>query len=367
MRRWTLVLVGAALGACQFPALPPIETDASATDGALAPDADVAACTPATDLSSDPNHCGRCDRGCGGGTCVLGECQPVELARDIPGLKKLAVADDAIYWTETRRVASCPLPEGCRLAPRGVGEPFDRLGALAVAGDQVLFVGCTAGADSCDDAHRLFRCPASGCPLQPQSLTFTTGDFTQLEVDAGFVAALYPPVAVSVCQLGDCAATRRVLDRQVFGAEITAMDTDSGFVVVDVPLGLRACPLSGPCDAPSTIADTADVNGAFEIFAGRLFWVVTVGIPEIRSCEIARCSSASFVRDSGIAELVADDTGLYWISTTNGTIRHCPLAGCPPGGANYVARNVSNHVNLALGPGFVYYSVGGSVFRVAKP
>ena len=65
----------------------------SATSGADTADACAA------DVSSDPNNCGTCGHSCLGGTCVLGDCQPMTLATT-HGSVAIAVDSTNIYWAD---------------------------------------------------------------------------------------------------------------------------------------------------------------------------------------------------------------------------------------------------------------------------
>jgi hypothetical protein len=327
-------------------------------------------CTAATDLASDPRHCGRCDHDCGGAACVQGECQPLELARDIPDLRKIAVTDTAIYWIETRRIASCPLPQGCVLAPRSVADPYDRLDLLAVQGDALFFAGCSAGADSCDDRHRLFECPTSGCPLDPRIHMSTDLAFTQLEAGAGHLFLLDDRPEVFRCAVDDCSGTATRYGSAVFGSAMRSLALDGETLYVDVEGDLRTCPVADGCATPRTLMGTASIDAPFVVRNGLAFWVVIAGPGRLRiySCTVASCDGAPFANEvNGVSELRADDSGLYWINQATGTIRHCPLSGCPAGGATYVARNLTGPANLTLGRGFVYYTAGASIYKIVKP
>jgi hypothetical protein len=70
---------------------------------------------------------------------------------------------------------------------------------------------------------------------------------------------------------------------------------------------------------------------------------------------------------SGDDKFAVDATGVYWVNPTAMTIRHCPVDGCPPGGAGYVARNLPGVVNLTLGEGFAYFRRGNRIYKLAKP
>jgi hypothetical protein len=339
--------------------------DAEATDAGT----DAAACNEQTNVATDPDHCGRCDHPCGGGACELGECQPVELARDIPGLLDIAVGADALVWTETARVAACPLPQGCVLAPRSIADPFERLGPLAIGGDRVYFAGCRSGADSCDDRHRLYECPVAGCPTDPVIVNSTLISFDQ--VVAGPTHAYWrSPTVVSGCDLADCAGTDASWGRLGFADDVAGIAVDAIALYAQSPAAdLRTCPEATGCAAPAVTTGTASIPTGFAVHAGRAYWPsLTGGGPRIQTCELAACGIESFANDvSGTAEIRADAGGVYWLNPAAMTIRHCPLAGCPPGGAVTVARGIAGAANLTLGPGFVYFSSGNAIYKVARP
>jgi len=51
------------------------------------------------DLRTDGNHCGECDRDCGGGDCLGGTCQPVQLANFQREAWSIGVDSTHVYWT----------------------------------------------------------------------------------------------------------------------------------------------------------------------------------------------------------------------------------------------------------------------------
>jgi hypothetical protein len=330
---------------------------------------DAAACNEQTDLATDPDHCGRCDHGCGGGDCVLGACQPVVLARDIPGLLAFAVGADTLIWSEAARVAACPLPQGCVLAPRSVADPYSRLGPLAVAGDRVYFAGCRSGADSCDDQHRLYECPIAGCPTTPTLIDSDTIGFEQIVVGPSHVY-WHSPTTVSGCALTDCAGTDASWGRLGFPDDVTALAVDAiALYAQGSASDIRTCPEATGCAAPAVTTGTSGIAASFGVHAGRAYWPsLTGGGPRIQTCEVAACTTTSFANDaSGTTEVRVDAGGVFWLNPTAMTIRHCPLDGCPPGGALIVVRDIAGGANLTLGPGFVYFSRDNAIYKVARP
>ena len=87
----------------------------------------------------------------------------------------------------------------------------------------------------------------------------------------------------------------------------------------------------------------------------------------LQTCDAASCTPRLFASESdGVSELEIDDTGLYWINATTGSIRHCPATGCV-GAPAYLADGLRAPKALTLGTGFVYWIEGSDIKRVAKP
>jgi hypothetical protein len=119
------------------------------------------------------------------------------------------------------------------------------------------------------------------------------------------------------------------------------------------------------------VPNTAAIKPPFRVHAGRAYWLETLHLPRphVRVCDLASCGAGTiFSADNpGSAELEVDDTGVYWINPAMGTLRHCPLAGCPPGGAAVLAGGRTGPKALTSGAGFVYWIEGNTIFKIAKP
>lgn len=327
------------------------------------------------DVVSDGAHCGRCDHNCGGGDCVAGQCQPVAVATGRMAPAGLAVTADAIYWSEAvtgamdGRIATCPLPR-CTLAPRLVADARGRVGVVAVAGGNVFFAGCSG--DTCDDFGRMYQCPVAGCPAQPQIIASDPSlRWTRLTVGPTRVYGIGPFEVVS-CVPTDCLATRQTTSATGFAAGTGGLldfALDSDALYVDGGADLRSCAEPQGCASPAVVTGSGNIESPFGARGGVLYWFApgSPGVVQIKRCNAASCSPTLFASESnGVSELQVDDSGVYWVNASKGTIRHCPPSGCT-GAPDFVASGLTAPRALTLGAGFVYWIEGNDIRRVAKP
>jgi hypothetical protein len=124
---------------------------------------------PCTDTQNDPNNCGTCGHGCGGGACVAGVCQPVAL---VTGVCPTSIAVDAtnVYFTHdlagaafewavesVAKTGGAPTVLASYSAIPGQGAPQTADG-VAVWGGTVYFVQWNPGNPA------LMSVPAQGGP-----------------------------------------------------------------------------------------------------------------------------------------------------------------------------------------------------------
>lgn len=324
-----------------------------------------------TNLADSAANCGRCGHDCGGGLCVGGVCQPTLVADAADALDTpaaLAVNATSIFWSERTRVRSCPLPQGCLLAPALIADTYDQLKALAVTDDAVYFSGCRA----CDDHHDLYRCPVTGCPAVNPLISFTLISYNDIVL--GKTRAFWQDTteAITGCAMSDCAGTDTRWTRLTFGFEdLVSMTSDGDTLYVKgSTMDLRTCPDADGCAMPTALPNSSLLPMLFRVHAGQAYWLApgpTTG--QVRKCAINDCGGGTlFAVDSyGGTELEVDDTGVYWLNPMQGTLRHCALTGCPVGGAGTLATGRVMPKALTLGKGFVYWIEGNTVVKVAKP
>lgn len=342
-----------------------IDTDAGTTPGddggtplvCTAPMTDCdGACTSTGD---DALNCGRCGRSCGGGSCMAGACQPVDLITGLTGLNGLAVDADRVYFSQPTRVAACDLVAGCSGGVTELVLRAGRITAMALAGDTFYWAGPHSNPDSKDS--ELFECPIAGCSATPTGLRRNFATFFGLVAGDARLLALASPS--STCALADCAGTIQTVPGLV-------IEKGRGHTL----LGDTLYVLSGDQIHQGTAADDFDMtalrSGNFLTLTGfqdRLYWAKDfAGEIRIEACTLPTCTEQRLATDFvGVNEIAADRTGVYWL-TSSGIIRTCLLTGCV-GAPKLIAEGQTGAARLTLGDDFVYWSVGDTIRRAAKP
>ena len=340
-------------------------------------DAPPAGCDPpgelcggvCVDVAESSTDCGRCGHDCGGGACTAGRCQPVLVADAADQLVQpagLAVNATAIFWTEQTRVRSCPLPEGCVADPRRIADAYSMLSSIAVTEDAVYFTGCRA----CYDHRDLWRCPVTGCPEPAPSVATTSLRYEEIIVAGSHAYWREATAALLECAHADCAGTVRSHASSLFGGDLISAVTDGDTLYVRSTSGeLRMCDGATGCAPPKILPNSASIVPPFRVHDGMAYWLAA-SPPSwlVRRCAVANCGAGTTLatEDHPGTELEVDDTGVYWMSSS-GELRHCPLTGCPPGGAVTLASGGLYPKELTLGAGFVYWIDGNTILEVAKP
>jgi hypothetical protein len=323
-----------------------------------------------TRIDIDPSHCGRCDHGCGGGACLAGRCEPVTVAAGLDGPEYLAPTETTLYWTQSTGIASCPVATSC--VPQMLGDGFDRVGELAVSGDRIFFLATRN--ESTELRYRIYQCPTTGCgDTPPRALDAS-------EVDVGFSDLWAGPTRiywrnegfrVHSCPIASCQDNVGSWAESQFGDDVSSLVIGDGAVYVSTDGDLRTCVEPDGCATPATVAGTDAIGLPFRVHQGRAYWIgSTSGVTFLFSCPLTDCSAPMpMAQDQpGVKEVAVDDTGVYWLNDATGTVRHCPLTGCPADlDRTYVAKNRGKPEGLALGPGFVYWIEDNDIVRVARP
>ena len=119
------------VGSCSPPVVEQIAPDAVDADSITDSE-----CNNNSDVTSDSNHCGRCNHSCLGGACISGMCSPIVLATGQGAPTAIAVGAADVYWVNQTQPSS---GGGVFRAPKnGEGSPTQvdaTNSALAVAVD----------------------------------------------------------------------------------------------------------------------------------------------------------------------------------------------------------------------------------------
>jgi len=325
------------------------------------------------DIAASSNHCGLCGHDCGGGACIAGECQPVLIADSAARFDRpaaLAVSSTAIFWTESTRVRSCPLPAGCTGEPTLIAGGYFALGALAATEDAVYFTGCSG----CTDHHELVRCPATGCPDHALPLTSSTASYDEIVVGKTHAFWRESSATLVQCSHDDCAGTVRRTPSSAFGGDLIGVAVANDTVYVK-PSGtrigseLRSCSeASSSCGNPMIVTSSYQIDVPFRLHAGKAYWLSdTASGRELRVCALANCgSSTTFAADPDASELAVDGTGVYWMADATGAVRWCPLAGCSAAGPITLASGRVGSRQLTLGTGFIYWIEANAIVKLAR-
>jgi hypothetical protein len=318
-------------------------------------------------------HCGRCGHDCGGGVCVAGKCQPVLVADsddrlDLPAA--LAVNTTAIFWTERTRVRSCPLPQGCTTEPTLIADGYSALNAIGVTEDAVYFTGCAG----CNDHHDMLRCPATGCPDPVSPVASSTSTYEDIVIGQFFAYWRESTDALVGCPHADCAAGLRRLPSSWFGGALGGITLTGGTVYVkpagpSIGMEMRTCREIDGCAPQTIVTNSFNIVPPFRIRDAKAYWLGDSPTGRVvRVCSLANCAAGTTfaVGASGDAEIAVDDTGVYWMNPSGGTLNTCPLSGCPPEGAVTLVNGRTNPRLLTLGAGFVYWIEGNTIAKIAK-
>jgi hypothetical protein len=323
------------------------------------------------DVTFNANHCGRCDHACGpGGACLAGACQPAVVVRDVDGPLQLAPTADGVTWSERTGVSRCPLAASC--TPDVIATGYERLSELVVAGDRVFFFGTRN--ESTEARVRIYECPAAGCAtMLPPAIDATEIDAVFSDLWRGTTHLYWRSEGQRIhgCELASCATTVSSWAESAFATDVTSLVVGDDIVYVGVDGDLRTCPEATGCGAPGTVAGTDGILLPFRVHRGRAYWIgETSGVTFVFTCPLDDCTSPTpLAQDAaGLKEVAVDDSGVYWLNDVTGTIRHCPLTGCPADAeATYLVRDRAKPELMALGPGFVYWIEDRTIVRIAKP
>jgi len=357
-------------------ATPPPGADGGPTS---TPDGSDGECN--ANLASDPEHCGRCNRRCGGGACENGQCQPVTLADGIDFPQQLAVDATHLYW------ASFNDQVIRRVKLDGTGTPETLASAVVDAigvardGDDLFWSG----------REGVFRCRLSGgdggpCTAQrvsnvrySRNLFVSNGAlFFANESDvrraaptpAGPETVYGEPVAqpwsvAANAQFVYLTSSSRGLQRAPIGG-LDGGDSDE-VGPLDSKIVASYVAVEGDSVFWSYRDDATDTGAVYsqkhDNPAARVTYTAATTWP------LGVAADARYVYWTDRGTLTAEPSGA---SNGDGRLLACPRAGCGPEPI-VVARGLRGGGHITLDDGFIYFAennnfaAGGRVRKVAKP
>jgi len=335
-----LLLAGVQLAIACTGDDPDLATPASTPDGSSQPQADstppVLQCEAGStqcgasciDLTTDPLHCGKCSRDCGGGngSCVESQCVAQTLANNYPFAHGVAVDETHVYFTVAKYAA---LPGEVVLSPV-VSIP--KTGGVPVTlSNEFTPVMITAyGSDiywtNWGDSTVRSTGKTGGTVRTVLDAGFGSGPFEIRATDAGLFWAEVQTSRVAWLEWDAGSARSLAILPPTSSATSVSVDDTSAYFTVQ----------AGPTSVRRADRDGGTVDGGFEL----------VG---------------SLQRPWGLA---IDDAYVYFTEMNAGTLKRIPKAG---GGANILASNLDAPRSVVVDGSFAYvaeFSLSGHIYRV---
>ena len=337
--------------------------------------APLVACGAAcVDLDKDDKNCGKCGRVCGA-RCSKGVCDPSKVISGTDTINGIAPTGPQVFFTAGSRVLACPAA-GCPATPQQlVTMSYPANGIVTTAGTVVFQSAPTQATER----PAVFACPLTGCVGVP---TFFVQDGLNgfkdpTPVRSGNRVAWNGGgigMGSADCSAGVCNAPTNV----GFKARTTAVDSTHIYYVENLApnAAIKRCKHGiNPC-----VADTV-MSGAFEsvdvmtIDGTTLYYVLPgrVGFNEAKlfSCGVNNCAGTLKQLANGLeipTELVADPSGIYWITKNDQTPASFEIQACAPGcvGGPRSVVKPSTAKALATDADFLYYGEGSVLWRIQK-
>lgn len=324
------------------------------------------------DTNTSAQHCGTCDRDCGGTTCSAGACAALTIQDGLAtapyGVTAVA---SRVFWVRDGAVEA-KAGDGSTVGAAtsistDVVRPATITGTTIVAeGSFVAWLARNEG----DNA--VFTCSAVGCGGSWPKVGTSGSSLVQLALSGNrlFATPTFPGGAVRTCAMGQCFDAGFVglagsgVDP---GVGIAANATDVYFTAGGDPTsgGTIRCPVEG-CPSPISARTRLFANGELLALAGSVL-VATTTDGTVVSCDAVNgCAGTAKLlaaNQPNVVALVADTNNVYFAisgSTTSptGEIRTCALPDCT-GGARVLVPAQAQPVSLAIDGGFLYWANAG--------
>ncbi len=329
--------------------------------GSSAPDAHVDGSTCIADLTLDPRSCGACGHDCLGGACLLGQCQPFQIAQNLHGPFWLTLDATTVYWTElgdptTNSVRQCR-KDGSGLITLATAP--GTFGGIVVDGKNAYWSHQTQGPIQIS----VERTPLAPAAPSVTEVTNLLGAFYAggVAVDATTVYFTTNSLVAGAPKNGTMVSAQTVLS-PVDGTGPVPLATDGSTLFLASQSGLYtgtatlSLPALVPVKASSIGASDIAINGT------RVFGA---GDSTVWSLPIAGGPTSTFTtQELGAGGVAVDTTTVYFTTATE--VRATPIAGGGP--IKVLARGYTQLGHIAADGTAVYFTDfnGGSIWKLAK-
>ncbi len=318
----------------------PVPDDAggSLPSSDTSPDAGASSCG---DTRSDPHNCGRCGHDCLGGLCSASACQPVALVP--PGVSPWGLAQDAtyLYWTDSN-TNSIERTDKTSGATDVLNHGTTFFPTQIVVDDSGIYWG---------DATGVWRCPTTGCSLNPPVLVASNGAPDQalvvgLAVDTASVFWIEGTgyVLTAAKEGTNLGATRLWAAGAASKISTTAVASNGTEVYFTATDGLlRVVPADG--GAPTAVG-AANSHGTFGVAVGNadVYWAVSDpshGVIDEAPTSSLAPTTALASEQLAPKRVATDGTKVYWVANVSSSagigdagtaecVLGCSPASCTP-------------------------------------
>jgi hypothetical protein len=336
------------------------------------------ACAHELDVATDPSNCGVCGHDCLGGDCLLGQCQPIEIAKNQGRVFTIDVDESFIYWAG----------DGSVVAKKSIDNTGEVIELVPAASQEYVYysalVGQTLywGNDWKDNGVR--GCALPSCSGGPKSLISGTTPLRDLVYSAAG-ETLYYTQGSSVWRKALPGGTAKEVVPSTNPA--ARLSVDDSFVYWSEYLNkvsvIKKATIAGSGVTTLASKGLAYLNG----LAARGNSLFVLEYPRNggtdRDAQILRVplpagvgsNDAPVFAPAGLGSLnmAVDDSGVYWTQRDTAgldepggfSIRHCPLTGCT-GAPELLAATVSAW-GITTDAQAVYWTTEtGLVMKLAK-